>query len=378
VTSGRHNRTQPVFMHPAIFIPSWVMLGTLFALQNWMNLRRWGYHVGTAILFESWGMEFLIWGLLCWFLWRFLLPFILKANVACMLTRVFPLSVAVSVLKEMLWVVIFPNLPLDRPHMDYVRRLQFHLSAEFIDSMVIFWCAFFLFRGIGYYQSFREKENVAAQLEVQLANAKLSALRMQLNPHFLFNAMNSISSLMRTDVNAADNMLEQLSSLLRISLERGDVQLISLHEEMEFIEVYLAMQDQRYAGRVRRDISIDSDLHDVLVPAMFLQPIVENAYAHGLSKIERDGELSIEAHRRNGRVNFTVTNSGVGLRIATNGSNGHGVGLANVQSRLRLHYGNDCTFEMAQVDRTHVKVTVALPYQLSDRTEVGITRFGAE
>jgi two-component system, LytTR family, sensor kinase len=378
VNSGKHNRTQPVFMHPAIFIPSWVMLGTLFALQNWMNLRRWGYHVGTAILFESWGVEFLIWGLLCWFLWRFLLPFILRASVTNMLTHVLPLSVAVSVLKEMLWVVFFPSLPLDRPHMDYLRRLQFHLSAEFIDSMVIFWCAFFLFRGIGYYQSFREKENIAAQLEVQLANAKLSALRMQLNPHFLFNAMNSISSLMRTDVNAADNMLEQLSSLLRISLERGDVQLISLHEEMEFIEVYLAMQDQRYAGRVRRDISIDSDLHDVLVPAMFLQPIIENAYAHGLSKIERDGELLIEAHRRNGKVNFTVTNSGVGLKMANNGSNGHGVGLANVQSRLRLHYGDNCAFEMSQVDRTHVKVTVALPYQLSDRTEVGITRFGAE
>jgi two-component system LytT family sensor kinase len=378
MNSGKHNRTQPVFMHPAIFIPSWVMLGVLFALQNWINYRRWGYHVGSAILFESWGTEFLIWGLICWSLWRLLLPYILKASVVGMLTWVLPLSVVVSVLKEMVWVVFASKLPLDRPHMDYWARFKFHLSAEFIDSIVIFWCVFFLFRGIGYYQSSQENERVAAQLEVQLANAKLSALRMQLNPHFLFNAMNSISSLMRTDVNAADNMLEQLSSLLRISLERGDVQLISLHEEMEFIEVYLAMQDQRYAGRVRRDISIDSDLHDVLVPAMFLQPIIENAYAHGLSKIERDGELLIEAHRRNGKVNFTVTNSGVGLKPAVNGSNGHGVGLANVQSRLRLHYGDDCAFEMAEVDRTHVQVTVALPYQLSDRAEVGIKGFGAE
>ena len=127
---------------------------------------------------------------------------------------------------------------------------------------------------------------------------RLAALRMQLNPHFLFNAMNSISSLMRTDVNAADTMLEQLSSLLRITLERGNVQLIPLRDEMEFIEVYLSMQDQRYAGRVRRDISIDSELHDALVPAMILQPIVENAYAHGLSKMEKDGELLIEAHRQ--------------------------------------------------------------------------------
>src|SRR6516162_8250710 len=177
--------------------------------------------------------------------------------------------------------------------------------------MCIFWWECFLSHCLSYYQRFREKENAAAQLEVQLANAKLSALRMQLNPHFLFNAMNSISSLMRTDVNAADTMLEQLSSLLRITLERGDVKLIPLHEEMEFIEVYLSMQDQRYAGRVRRDIAVDSDLHDALVPAMILQPIVENAYAHGLSKIERDGELLIEAHRQSSHVNFVITNSGL-------------------------------------------------------------------
>jgi LytS/YehU family sensor histidine kinase len=202
---------------------------------------------------------------------------------------------------------------------------------------------------------------------------------MQLNPHFLFNAMNSISSLMRTDVNAADTMLEQLSSLLRITLERGNVQLIPLREEMEFIEVYLSMQDQRYSGRVRRDISIDSELHDALVPAMILQPIVENAYAHGLSKLERDGELHIEAHRQSSRVNFVITNSGLGLHSAPGGSsNGHGVGLANVRSRLQLHYGENCSFKISEIDSTHVTVAIGLPFQLSDKAEIGMTRYGAQ
>src|SRR5579859_5970175 len=261
-------------MHPAIFIPSWVILGALFALQELLNLRRWGYDIGTGIEFVSWGVEFLILGILCWLMWRFLLHFILKATVVQMLTRGLPLSIAFGAVKEMIWVLFFPNVPLDRPHMPYWTRFEFHWKAQFIDSMIIFWCAFFLFRGIDYYQRFRDKEKVAAQLEVQLANATLAALRMQLNPHFLFNAMNSISSLMRTDVDAADIMLEQLSSLLRITLERGNVQLIPLRDEMEFIEVYLSMQDQRYSGRVRRDILIDSELHDALVPAMFLQPVV--------------------------------------------------------------------------------------------------------
>jgi two-component system LytT family sensor kinase len=374
------NRVNPVFMHPAIFIPSWVILGALFALQELLNLRRWGYDIGTGIEFVSWGVEFLILGVLCWLMWRFLLSFILKANVTRMLTLGLPLSIAFGAVKEMIWVLFFPNVPLDRPHMPYWTRFEFHWKAQFIDSLIIFWCAFFLFRGIDYYQRFRDKEKVAAQLEVQLANATLAALRMQLNPHFLFNAMNSISSLMRTDVDAADTMLEQLSSLLRITLERGNAQLIPLREEMEFIEVYLSMQDQRYAGRVTRDISIDSELHDALVPAMFLQPVVENAYAHGLSKIERNGELLIEAHRQVDKVNFSITNSGLGLQNgAANATNGHGVGLANVRSRLRLHYGENCSFEMSELDPSHVKVSIVVPLQLSHETESStIARYGAE
>jgi two-component system, LytTR family, sensor kinase len=379
VTVSHNHRPQSVFMHPGIFIPSWACLGALFALQDWMNLRRWGYHISAAILFESWGVEFLIWGILCWLLWWSLQSFIVKANVVCMLTRVLPLAIAVSLVKEMVWVLIFPQMPLDRPYMQYWNRLEFSWKAQFIPNMVTFWCAFFLFRGINYYQRFREREHAAAQLEAQLANARLSALRMQLNPHFLFNAMNSISSLMRTDVNAADTMLEQLSSLLRITLERRDVKLIPLYEEMEFIEVYLSMQDQRYAGRVTRDVAVDSELHDALVPAMILQPIVENAYAHGLSKIEKNGELLIEARRESDRVSFEVTNSGLGLQsYSVMNGDAHGVGLTNVRNRLRLHYGENCEFQISEVDRTHVKVTIVLPFQLSEGSEGGITRYGAE
>jgi LytS/YehU family sensor histidine kinase len=232
-------------------------------------------------------------------------------------------------------------------------------------------------RGLGYYQRSRESESAAAKLEVQLANARLSALRMQLNPHFLFNAMNSISSLMRTDVDAADEMLEQLSSLLRITLERGSVQRIPLRDEIDFVEVYLSMQDRRYSDRVRRSLSVDPELHDALVPAMLLQPIVENAYVHGLSKIEKDGELSIEARRHQNHVVFTVVNSGVGLTGDSQKPSGHGVGIANLRSRLQLHYGEDCSFEMLELDSSHVKVRIELPVQFENVRVAPIKRFGA-
>jgi two-component system LytT family sensor kinase len=374
---GQH-RVRLVLMHPVVFIGTWALLGSLFALQEYMNLRRWGYPIGLRIEFESWCVEFLIWGTFAWSLWRVLGSFIQSAKTGAVLSRILPLSVAICVAKEMIYVVIFPDLPLGRPHMPYWTRLQFHLKAEFVNDMLVFWCSFLLIRGLGYYQRSRESESIAAQLEAQLANAKLSALRMQLNPHFLFNALNSISSLMRTDVDAADEMLEQLSSLLRISLERGSVQMIPLRDEIDFVEVYLSMQDRRYSDRVRRSISVDPELHDAYVPSMLLQPIVENAYVHGLSKVEKNGDLSIEVRRMKNNMVIVVTNSGVGFACGEETSAGHGVGITNLRSRLQLHYRNYWSFEMLEIDRTHVRVSIMIPVQFSDMQKAPTARFGSE
>jgi LytS/YehU family sensor histidine kinase len=256
-------------------------------------------------------------------------------------------------------------------------RVGWNFKDDMAESMSIFWGAFFLFRGMGYYQQLREKETAAAHLETQLANAKIAALRMQLNPHFLFNTMNSISSLMRIDIEAADSLLEQLSSLLRMTLERRDVQLIPLHDEIEFTETYLAMQDRRYAGRVTRRLTVDPELHDALVPAMILQPIVENAYVHGLSKLDRDGTLSIEVLKDGERVKTIVTNSGLGLKVeSAEQLNGHRVGLANVKNRLRLHYGESCAFSIREIDHARVQVSISIPLQLSDSSVETLTRYG--
>ncbi len=357
-------------MHPAIFIGSSVLIGLLFALQEYLNARRWGYRIGMLFLSEMWGMQFLLWGIICWSLWRFLRTFIVNAGLTSIVVRALPLSVALSILEEMIWVLFFPRVPVDRPPMDYWHRLTFQLDAEFVDSMAIFWCAFLLFRGVAYYQKFREKETTAARLQVQLVEARLAALRMQLNPHFLFNAMNSISSLMRVDVDAADLMLEQLSSLLRMTLERGETQLVPLYKEIEFVETYLAMQKQRYAGKVTQALSVEPGLHDALVPALILQPIVENAYVHGLSKCAELGELSIDIRRDGKRVRMSVVNSGNGLNgnglEAKRSEPGRqGVGLANVRDRLRLHYGERGSLSVREVGMGRVNVTIALPLQIN-------------
>lgn len=366
----KRNQDEPVFMRPVIFISTSVLVGLLFALQEWWSIHHMGYHIHAPIFFESWGFQFLVWGSICWLLWRFLGPRIQRAGLLETLALFLPLSVVVSLGQQMLYVFVFRDLPLNHPEPSFWSRLSIYVYAELLDNMLIFWCAFFLFRGIGYYQRSRENERAKAGLETQLANAQLAALRMQLNPHFLFNAMNSISSLMRADVDAADNMLEQLSCLMRMSLERGDAQLVSLRDELDFIELYLSMQKRRYAGRVSQSIRIDPDLYDVLVPSMLLQPIIENAYVHGIAKTESAGTLAVEGRRDGTRMRLTILNSGVGLNPkpdsdSEDGIEGHGVGLRNLRKRLELHYGAESSFDISQVDARHVQVTILLPVQYS-------------
>jgi two-component system, LytTR family, sensor kinase len=376
--SVKSGQKHPLFMHPVIFVGLFSLLGELFALQQWTSMRLWSYHVKISQVMAAWGLQYFLWGLICWFLWRWFGPQIQKASLAAILTRMLPLSVFLSVFEEVIWVFFFPSFPIGSSHWNYWRRFGFELNGDFFDNLVVFWCAFGLFRGLGYYEQFRQKESIATRLEIQLANAQISALRMQLNPHFLFNTMNSISSLMRSDVEAADNMLEQLSSLLRITLERGNSQFVPLRDEIDFIEVYLALQEQRYRDRVHKALDIDPSVHDALVPAMILQPIVENAYAHGISKLDRGGILEIRALREGTNLRLSVLNSGIGLGTPSLPKmGGHGVGLTNIRSRLELHYGAHHTLLIHEVDQTRVEVVITFPLQLSQSAMGQIARFGA-
>ena len=371
------NKAKLALMDPVVFTGIWALLGTRFALQEWLNYRRWGYHIRIAIEVESWGMEFVIWGALSWVMWGLLGAFIQSANLGTLLLRSLPVSFAADVVKEMLFVMLFPGLPLNRAQVPYWTRFRFHLTANIVDDMVVLGCSLLLFRGLGYYQKSRDSETAAALLEVQLANARLSTLRIQLNLHFVFNAMNSISSLMRADVDVADEMFEQLSSLLRISLKRGSAQLIPLHDEIEFIEVYLSMQDRRDSDRIRRLVSVDPELHDFLVSAMILQPIVENACAHGLSKVERDGELFTEVSAMMDDAVITVTNSCNGIGRSPPNSGGHGVGIENTRCRPQLLHAKNWSLRIVQTDPFHVRVAITIPVRLSRAPRETVAKVGA-
>ena len=307
-------------------------------------------------------------GFICQGLWWRLREIIVQADLKYILLRFVPLSVVISVLEEMIWVACFPSVPIGHHDWTYLRRLRYYLDSELIDNLVIFWVALGMFRGIGYYERSREQEYAAIVLQSELVNAQLRALRMQLNPHFLFNTMNSISSLMRSDVEQADQMLEQMSSMLRMTLDRGDAKLIPLTEEIDFIQLYISIQRARFDGVVHHYVAIAPDVLDALVPTMILQPIVENAYAHGVRRTTGEGFLGIEAQKEEGKLRICVRNSGRGFTQLENAERDRiGVGISNTKARLQLQYGSSQQFSLREFENGEVQAVLLLPLEYGER-----------
>jgi two-component system, LytTR family, sensor kinase len=352
-------------MHPAVFLAAWILLGILFAIQDYTMSRAWGYHLHFGLLFLADGSYYFLWGAICLAIWWKLRRVIQQERLGSLLTWMIPFSFVVSILVEALWIGIFPHGVPKHPQWTYWHTLKAALNNELINNLVIFWIVFCLFRGVGYYQRLREKEYSAIRLESELINAQLRALRMQLNPHFLFNTMNSISSMMRSDVEAADRMLERMCSMLRMTLDRGDAKLISLTEEVEFIQLYLSIQKMRFQTIVHHYIAIEPEVLDAEVPAMILQPIVENAYLHGVAKTQGEAFLGIEAQNDQGKLRLCVRNSGRGLQ--SNNSDKKGVGIANVKARLELHYGTSQCFKLNEYSDGEVQAILLLPLQFGAR-----------
>lgn len=355
-------QTQPRRMPLLLFLGSFLLAGLLFAIQQWLGARIWypKVDVELPVVIEGWELQYFAWGTICWLMWRWMGERLQNAGWRFILFALVPFSVVVGIGVEM--VLAAAGFPRSHIPLSFWQRLDFSLTMEFLENTAIFWAAYVIVRAMGHSRDLREREKAISELAVELTEARMAALRMQINPHFLFNTMNSISSLMYSDVRAADAMLEQLSNMLRVSLERGSRQMIRLREEMEFAEMYLALQDIRSAGRVRQETRIEPPLYDALVPTMLLQPLIENAYVHGLSKVSDGGYLKIAAKEFSGRLMITVQNSGTGL-ASNQGKAGEasGIGLANIRNRLRLHYGDDAWLDMREIAPGVVEVTTSIP-----------------
>jgi hypothetical protein len=353
-------------MRPAVFLSGWVALGLLFGFQELVDGSLGGWKIPFWAPLAGWTLEFLLWGLIFLGMWRFLRASIQSASPRQMLLQYLPLSVLVSIIEEVIFVAVF-RYQVPGKHHSFFVRLERYLASELITNVAIFWIVFALFRSIGYYQRFREREQMASRLEAQLVQARLQALQMQLNPHFLFNTLNCVSSLMRSDPDGADEMLERLSSLLRITLAKGQAQRIPLQEEMDVIQLYVSIQQLRFGDRVRHSIEVAPEAWDALVPTMILQPIVENAYVHGISRSLGEGTITIKASIEGDTLCISIRNAGCVPGSFDDAQKGRGVGIPNVKARLELHYGSRQSFSIREVVPGDVTAIFQLPLEIDKR-----------
>ena len=208
-------------------------------------------------------------------------------------------------------------------------------------------------------REFRERrsgELRAARLAAELSDARLRHLTAQVDPHFLFNALNAISNRMREDVDAADRMISQLSDLLRAAYANDQQLLVPLHSELEWLQGYAAMMAERFRGQLSFELQVDPGLDDVKVPRLLLQPLVENAFRHGL--VEGRGCLWVSVRRAGQRLSCTISDDGVGLPPAPLD---RGTGLSNVSRRLQLLFPQDYELTLAAREPRGTVVTVAFP-----------------
>jgi two-component system LytT family sensor kinase len=361
-------RRDPASAHQ-VRIPAWllVLLATLFGIaaarQHVMTMGmpdgmpRPPFDHGMAMRMPFWYLWALAVPLLQWFARRFPLDRMRWLGGAALQVAV---AVVFSIVHRALELGVQQLLP---QHLFAVGAPYPESWAEFFTSalagnlglyailLAAVYCA-------DYYARYRERELAASQLQGQLARAQLQALRMQLNPHFLFNALNSISMLVRGGRNPeAVRMLAGLGDLLRGVLEEDRPSEVPLRDELHFLERYLEIEQIR-AGRLKVTMQVAPETMDARVPNLILQPIVENAIRHGIARSSTASLVEIGARRENGSLLLSVRDDGPGV-----GADGReGVGLRNTRARLAGMYGDAQALELANAEEGGALVTIRLPF----------------
>ena len=280
----------------------------------------------------------------------------LARRVALLVAVGLGLAIAVEVGRRLLfWGLL--DVPRRGPRRPGLRLFG---RPQFLDEFVIY--AGVLAAGYARTYALRaaRRETEAARLAEQLGEARLDALRMQLNPHFLFNALNAVSAYVERDPERAQTMIAQLGGLLRRVLDGDARTQVPLSDEAAFLGDYLAIQQARFGDGLAVDVRLGADLLGALVPPLVLQPLAENAVEHGVSRLAGEtGRITVAARRDAGRLVLSVADNGPGRR----GPDGRGVGLANTRARLAALYGDAARLDLADAPGGGTVATVTIPYQ---------------
>ena len=340
----------------------WTLLGFSFALGTYLGALQNGVHVEWKRTITGYLSDFYLWGLLSPLIFKLARRFELRErfprNVLLHMASSVVLSfVVLSAAALIYWYLGSPNLTRSPTLLALWRNNAFS-AYYFHQGLTIYWTTLVVAHALHYYRGLREEEVRTERLAAQLAQAQLQALKMQIHPHFLFNTLNSISALLHKDVETADAMIARLGDFLRLTLKRSDLESIQFSQELEFLNCYLDLERTRFEDRMIVKMEIEPQVVTVMVPNLILQPIVENAIRHGLSRQTMAGHLTIRAFKRTDRLVIQVEDNGPGL--GTN-LNGNGIGLSNTRARLEQFYGKNYNLKIANNASRGAIVTLEIP-----------------
>ena len=347
----------------------WLVFGAL-SVTNWL-LPPGGEGPPMSSRVVAIGMaESVLWLLatppLFWFTSRFSIDARRRARRVLLYVGVaFAVALAVDLLAELFRRGVLPPPPGRGPRRGD-RGAWFFVRARYFNDIMFSFGV--LAGGIArdYVRRYQRRLEEAARLRAQLAEARLSVLQSQLNPHFLFNTLNAVSALVDRDPKGVRRMIARLSELLRGTLEPQQESEVPLSRELATIERYLEILRIRFQGRLETSIDSDASLTDALVPPMILQPLVENAMKHAVSKTSAPSRIDVIARRDSDSLVLVVRDTGPGSNGAAAGAGeseaGTGIGLRNTRARLEAIYGDDYSLELAERDSAGMDATIRLPY----------------
>jgi two-component system LytT family sensor kinase len=347
-----------------LYISFWTLLGLLNLSQSLYLRKTYGKPVQ---LFDA-----TVIGLADWYIWAAVAP------VVVMLGRRFPLGprrwlmhvplhlafsvVAAKAITLLMYPVMvhfhtiweLPPFWLDRIEVLFMREAHLYLW--------VYWAILGVGHALDFHRKYREQELSAAQLEARLAQAQLQVLKMQLDPHFLFNTLHAVTALVYKRPAAAETVLTRLSEMLRMSLESQETHEVPLRDELRLLAPYLEIQEIRFDGRLQVNTDIEPNAANCLVPSLILQPLVENAIRHGIERRPGEGRIDIMARRNGKYIWVQVSDNGMGIPGGSLASVHEGVGLSNTRSRLRHLYGSECRMEISNAPTGGAVIRLGIPW----------------
>jgi len=371
------SRSQRIPLRPAelaAIILFWLFFAVLNAAGRLIDPRIPGLRpeVTHAVLILSF-IEYAIWALLTvpivWLAHRFTISSSERASRLLFFLAVgVVLAILVDTISSKFRAHLLPPPPGRPPRGMFTNIIRFEFLDDFMVYLAVLGAALARDYFLRYQARLEETtrlQSQAARLEAQLAEARLDALRTQLNPHFLFNTLNAVSTLVERDPRGVRRMIARLSELLRHTLDETDEQEIPLDRELDLLRRYLEIMEVRFQGRLAVTMNIAEDVRDALVPNLVLQPLVENALKHGATGAEGEGHVEVSARRDGNVVHLEVRDNGPGPIASSTSS---GVGIKNTVARLEQLYGTKQRFSLRAAEGGGAIAEVELPYHTERAT----------